>query len=267
MGLLHPLGVSPQGAHRIVDAGQPQFLDALGREVAVQVVDLRIGDQLLEGQAGVDREGDDVGAFQHAVSAQRPDDLLRGKVLPVEVRERFHFEDQPRVGFRGHQFEVGIQRGDVLRPVGEHDLHDLPGRGLFHVDVGALVDAVVVDDQPVVGREPDVDLRTVDADRIGLGERRQRILGRTRSRPVTAVCDDFGLCQSRSARQQQGGGEDEVFSHIVLQFGCVLVKRNLCKGSEYFRNYNPKPAREWAFRCVGMSPSSDPEPLMIRLYH
>ena len=223
MGLLHPMGVPAQIAHRIVDAGQPQRLDAFGRQVAVQVVDLRVGKQLLEGQAGVDREGDDVGSFHQFVLAQRPDDLFGGEVFAPEIRERFHFEDQTRVGLRGYERKIIIQRGNVLFPVGQYDLHDLFGRGLFHVDVGALVYAVVVDDQTVVGREPHVDLRTVDADRIGLGEGGQRVLGRARSGPVTAMCDDFGLCGGGASGKQYGGSQDERFDHDVCRFRGLLL--------------------------------------------
>ena len=99
----------------------------------------------------------------------------------------------------------------------------------------------MVDDQPVVAREPYVDLRTVDADRIGLGKRRERILGRARGGPVTAVGDDFGLGGGRPCGEEQGGGNDKSSFHIVDVFGLILVKRNLYKGNEYFRNYNPKP--------------------------
>lgn len=73
--LLDPFGMLAQCLNRVVDAGQTELLDFLGREVAVEVVDFRIGQQLLEGQAGVEREGDDVGPLDKAVLAQRLDDF------------------------------------------------------------------------------------------------------------------------------------------------------------------------------------------------
>lgn len=107
--------------------GQPQFLDALGSQVAVEVVDFGVGNELLECHAGVDREGDDLRTVQHAVFLELLDDLFGGEVLAVVIRKRLHFENQARVGFRGDELQVGVERGDVLA-VGQHDGRDAPWR-------------------------------------------------------------------------------------------------------------------------------------------
>ena len=192
MRLLHPFGVFAEHLHRVVDAGQPQFLDALGSQVAVEVVDFGVGNELLECHAGVDREGDDLRLVQHAVFLELLDDLFGGEVFAVVIRKRLHFENQARVGFRGDEFQVGVERGDVLA-VGQHDGRDLLGGGFLHVDVRAFVNAVVVDDQFVVGGEPYVDFRAEDTDGVGFRERSDRVLRRFGGCPVTAVCDYLGL--------------------------------------------------------------------------
>ena len=172
MGLLHPLGIFAEHAHRVVDTGQAEFFDAAGSQIAVEVEDAAVGHQFLERKAGVDREGDDVRAVEQVVFAQGLDDLFGCEILALEVRKRLHFEDQARIGLGGYQTQVGVERRNVLA-VGEHDRGDLLERRFLHIDVGALVDAVVVDDQLVVGREPYVDFRAENADRIGLRERSQ----------------------------------------------------------------------------------------------
>ena len=142
-----------QHAHRVVDAGQAEPLDAARGEVSVQVEDTPVGQQFLERQAGIDREGDDVGAVEQVVLAQRLDDLLGREVFALEVGERFHFQHQPGVGFGSHQAQIGVQRRDVLA-VGEYDRGDLLQRAFLHVDLGTFVYTVVVYDQLVVGSQP-----------------------------------------------------------------------------------------------------------------
>lgn len=213
--LFHPFGVLAQHAHRVVDAGQAEPLDAARGEVSVQVEDTPVGQQFLERQAGIDREGDDVGAVEQVVLAQRLYDLLGREVFALEVGERFHFQHQPGVGFAGHQAQIGVQRRDVLA-VGEYDRGDLLQRAFLHVDLGTFVYTVVVYDQLVVGSQPYVHFRTEGPDRIGFGERSQGVLRRIGRRPVAAVRDNLGLSENRgSSCEEQGGGEDELFCHIV----------------------------------------------------
>jgi len=53
----------------------------------LQVEDPCVGCDLAEGEAGVDREGDQVGALHQFVLFQGLDDFPGCKVLAVEVRE------------------------------------------------------------------------------------------------------------------------------------------------------------------------------------
>ena len=129
-----------------------------------------VGQQFPECQAGIDREGDDVGAVEQVVLAQCLDDLLGREVFAPKVGKRFHFQHQPGVGFGSHQAQIGVQRRDVLS-VGKHDRGDLLQRTFLHVDFGTLVYTVVVYDQLVVGSQPYVHFRAEGPDRIGFGER------------------------------------------------------------------------------------------------
>ena len=226
-----------QHARRVVETRQGHAAEAFGREIAGQVVNIGFGQPLPVLQTGVQREGDEVRPLRKAVSFQRADDLFHRDVLPSVGNERLRLQDEPGGGAGRHRLEVLVERGQVLA-VGQHDPRDVPGPGACHVYVGSLVNLVVIDHQFVVSRQPDVHIRAVNADRVGLGERGEGVLGRSGSGPVAAVGDYFGLCVQGSSGRQQGDGEQNLSDHIVRFSGCALVKRNCRKDREKSRTGN-----------------------------
>ena len=70
MGLFDPFGMLVEHLRVVVNAAQSGIGDLLRRAVAREVEDVRFGKQLPQGAAGVEREGDQVGALREPVTAR-----------------------------------------------------------------------------------------------------------------------------------------------------------------------------------------------------
>lgn len=168
---------------------------------------------------------------------QRADDLFHRDVLPSVGDERLRLPGRARVAGRAATVSRYSSSVGRFSPLGS-TIRVMSRARACHVYVGSLVNLVVIDHQFVVSRQPDVHFRAVNADRVGLGERGEGVLGRSGSGPVAAVGDYFGLCVQGSSGRQQGDGEQNLSDHIVRFSGCALVKRNCRKDREKSRTGN-----------------------------
>ena len=183
----------------VVDALKAGRFHFGGREVAAEVVEVDAGQQFHRFAGRFDRPCDDVDTLLNLLFQ----DLAGDGASRFGALLRLDFDDQPHVGQPFQLLEVLSESGDFLA-VGQRHAQNLLGGTLLHFDT--LVCAVVVDDQLAVDGHPDVAFGAEDADRIGLAQRCERVLGRAVGFPETAVRDDFGLCRRR---QREGYRSDQ----------------------------------------------------------
>lgn len=165
VALFDPLGVFLHGFEAIVDACAFHEFNLLGYKVALKIIDTGAGrngfDEIDE---TVFREGDIVDLVFETVFLDHGKDALDGGTFRRVAVMGFELADDAGVEFRCLG-EICVECGDMLAVLEGLGENEFGGRVL---DVDTVDARIVVDDENAVGGHPDVKLRGVAANRVGL---------------------------------------------------------------------------------------------------
>ena len=190
MALFYPFGVLAEDLEVIVGSGTSPVLEGLRVGITLQVVDgCALRGEAYELAGGVAREGDVLCAFVQSQFVYHPDDALDGTGLLFGRAMGLQFEDESGVECAG-TLQVLAQGGQGFAIVQADSGADSQG-GILDGDAPEGV--VVVHHQLVVTGEPDIKLRAVAADRVGLHQGGEGVLCRAGRLPEATVGNDLCL--------------------------------------------------------------------------